>query len=86
MRAVQPARGQEHLQAHRLAHAGLGRARPHQVNTQEVIFLKLHIHEKVSLINFSLKTSQKVRLGEESLPDGSLQVGKAAHSQASGMS
>ena len=41
-----------------------------------------NFHEKLSLINLSLK----VRLGEESLPDGSLQVGKAAHSQAAGMS
>ena len=32
VRVVQPARGQEHLQAHRLAYARLGRARPHQVN------------------------------------------------------
>ena len=87
LRAVQPARGQEHLQAHRLAHAGLGRARPHQVNTLTgVIFLKLDTHEKLSLINLSWKPSQKVRLGEESLPDGSLQVGQTAHSQAAGMS
>ena len=62
----------------------------HMPDLEELDLTRLTItdvifHEKVSLINFSLKTFQKVRLGEESLPDGSLQVGQAAHSQAAGM-